>query len=284
VPSDDPAGRVAGFVADLAVRPAGDDRFTSVGPVWAGLERVFGGVVVAQALSAAAATVDPGQPAHSLHGHFLRPLPVGGQAELAVNRLRDGRSFSVRSMATRCGGDLVFTATCSFHRPEPGDEYQLAAPEVDGPEAAADRQLEPGPWPLVVRDLGPSTPEPDGTYRSTRRMWVRTAAGLPDDPMTHQVVAAFVSDMTGSSFRPRSLGVFGRHADASLDHALWFHRSLRMDRWVLYDLQALVSAGGRSTVRGVLFDQDGRLVASMAQELLVRQLDQPRPVGPADRA
>jgi acyl-CoA thioesterase-2 len=100
----------------------------------------------------------------------------------------------------------------------------------------------------------------------------------------HLRVAAFVSDMTGSSFRPRTLGVFGRHADASLDHALWFHRSFRLDRWLLYDLQALTNTGGRATVRGLLFDQDGRLCLSMAQELSIRELDEPRAVGPADRA
>ena len=124
----------------------------------------------------------------------------------------------------------------------------------------------------------------DGTYAATRRAWFRTRGRLPDDPQAHVTVVAFMSDMTGSAFRPMSLGVFGEHTDASLDHALWFHRPFRIDEWMLYDLQALTTTGGRATIRGLLFDQQGWLCVSMAQELLIRRLAVPRPVGPVDRA
>jgi len=245
--------------------------------------------VVAQALSAAAATVDEAMALHSIHGSFVRPVAPGTRPELVVGRVRDGRSVSLRSVELRVDGAPAFVAMCSFHRPEPGDEYQLAMPEVPRPEVprpevAADRAVERGPWPLVVVDLGPTELAADGTFAATRRMWVRTRGRLPDDPKSHWAVAAFVSDMTGSSFRPGSLGTWGAHADASLDHALWLHRAFRLDEWVLYDLEALVNSGARATVRGVLYDESGRLVASMAQELLIRRLDEPRPVGPTDRA
>jgi acyl-CoA thioesterase-2 len=114
--------------------------------------------------------------------------------------------------------------------------------------------------------------EADGSYRSTRRVWLRVPDRLPDDPDVHATVAAFISDMTGTSFRPLSFEEWGRHTDASLDHAVWLHRPFRVDEWLLYDLQAVVNAGGRSFVRGSLFASDGRLCLSMAQELLIREL------------
>jgi acyl-CoA thioesterase-2 len=274
----------ADFAAALGVQPVADDVFWSASPAWGGTERMFGGVVVAQTLSAAADTVDAGQVLHSVHGHFLRPVPPGSRPGLAVTRVRDGRSISLRSVVVSVDGTPAFLATCSFHAPEPGDAYQLAMPDVPWPDGAADRDIDGAPWPLDVIDLGPSRPAADGTYQATRRLWVRTRGRLADDPAVHWAVAGFVSDMTGSSFRPGSLGSWGAHTDASLDHALWLHRPFRLDQWVLFDLQALVNAGARATVRGVMYDISGRLVASMAQELLVRPLDQPRPVGPTDRA
>jgi acyl-CoA thioesterase-2 len=272
------------FVDALGVTSAGDDVFRSASPAWGGSERMFGGLVVAQALSAAAATVGEAKALHSVHGSFVAPVPPGSQPEVVVRRVRDGRSVSLRSVELSVDGTPAFLATCSFHQPEPGDEYQLAMPDVPRPGAAADRVIDHGPWPLDVVDLGPTGPAADGTFAATRRLWVRTRGRLPDEPRVHWAVAGFVSDMTGSSFRPGSLGTWGAHTDASLDHALWLHRPFRLDQWVLFDLSALVNSGARATVRGVLYDESGRLIASMAQELLIRRLDEPRPVGPTDRA
>jgi acyl-CoA thioesterase-2 len=259
------------------VRPAEGGTFVTEAPDWFG-DRVFGGVVVAAALSAACATVDADWQAHSLHASFLgavRPGPVS----LSVDRLRDGRTFLTRRVTMTQADRVTTEATVSFHRDESGPEYQLPAPdEVPAPEACA---VVDGPPPFEIRWIGPTEQRTDGTYASTRRTWVRTVDRLPDDPVAHGVVAAFLSDMTGTSFRPHNLGEWATHTDASIDHAVWFHRPLRADEWLLADYHALINAGGRSTVRGQYHDAEGRLVMSVAQELLIRPLDQPGQ--PADR-
>lgn len=270
---------VADLVQALTLEELGGDRFSAIGTDWWQGNRVFGGMIVAQALRAAQATAPEPMVVHSLHGYFLRPLPPAAPAELSVIPVRDGRSFSLREVTTRHQGKDVFRMTCSFHLPEHGEEYQLPMPEVPAPHAVPSSDV---PIPFDVRELGSTPRRADGTYLATRRVWFRTAAGLGDDPPLHAAVVAYLSDMTGAAFRPHSLGAWGTHTDASLDHALWFHRPARADRWLLFDLQALVNTGGRSTVRGALFSEDGALRASMAQELLIRPLEQPEPqVAPA---
>ncbi len=163
--------------------------------------------------------------------------------------------------------------TCSFHVPEEGDSYQLpVAPDIPPPHEVEGFEA---PFPFDVRELGATEMREDGTYRSTRRCWFRTREPLSDDPAVHAGLLAYFSDMTGASFRPLSLGVWGTHTDASLDHALWFHRPWRADTWSIFDLHALVNAGGRATVRATMHGQDGTLHLSMAQELLIRELDEP---------
>jgi acyl-CoA thioesterase-2 len=262
------------LVEALTLEPKGDGRFAARGTEWWAGDRVFGGMVVAQALRAAQATVDRALPVHSLHGYFLRPVPVGAPVELAVDHVRDGRSFTTRRVTSSVGGKESFTMTCSFHTDEPGDEYQLSMPSVPPPESVARSDV---PVPFEVRDLGSTPQRADGTFLATRRVWFRTDGALPDDPTLHAAVVAYLSDMTGAAFRPLSLGSWGTHTDASLDHGLWLHRPARADEWLLYDLQSLVNSGGRSTVRGVMYTRDGRVVASMAQELLIRLLDAPDP-------
>jgi acyl-CoA thioesterase II len=253
--------------------PAGNPTFTTTAPKWWVHGRVFGGMVVAQALSAALQTVPPGLEVHSLHGYFLRPTTPGSQTTHVVETLRDGRSFSTRQVVSEVEDRETFRMTCSFHVPEDGDRYQLArAPDVPLPRALDGFEA---PFPFDVRELGATERRGDGTYRSTRRCWFRAREPLPDDPAVHACLLAYFSDMTGSSFRPDSLGVWGRHTDASLDHALWFHRPWRADTWSLFDLQALVNAGGRAIVRGTMHGEDGTLHLSMAQELLIRELDEP---------
>ncbi len=253
-------------------RPLGQDRFSLVTPDW-WRGRVFGGMVVAQALAGALATVTDKR-LHSLHGPFLAPTPPGRAVEVAVTRVRDGRSFAAREAESTVDGRAVFRLWCSFHEAEDGDDYQVPMPEnVPDPETLERTELFGG---FDVREIGPVRSD-DGTFRSTRRAWVRTQGPMPDDPRLHDCVVAYLSDMTASGARPHSLGVWGTHTDASLDHALWFHRPVRADEWLYYDLHALVNAEGRSTVRGELYSLDGLLRASMAQEMLIRPLADPEP-------
>jgi acyl-CoA thioesterase II len=247
--------------------------FTTISPEWWVGDRTFGGMVVAQALNAAAQTVPAAMEVHSLHGYFLRPTSPGARTTHVIERVRDGRSFSTRGVTSLADDRETFRMTCSFHAPEDGDDYQLAM----GPETPDPHDIEgfEAPFPFDIREVGATAKRDDGTFRSTRRCWFRTRETLPDDPALHACVLAYFSDMTGAAFRPLSLGSFGTHTDASLDHAIWFHRRWRADRWSLFDLQALVNAGGRATIRGTMHGEDGSLHLSMAQELLIRKLEVP---------
>jgi acyl-CoA thioesterase II len=269
---------VAELVDSITARETGSDAqgrptFTTTTPKWWVHGRVFGGMVVAQALNAAMRTVSGGLEVHSLHGYFLRPTSPGSQTTHVVDNVRDGRSFSMRQVISEVEGRETFRMTCSFHVPEEGDSYQLpVAQEIPPPHDVVGFEA---PFPFDVRELGATEKREDGTYRSTRRCWFRTREPLSDDPAVHAGLLAYFSDMTGASFRPHSLGVWGTHTDASLDHALWFHRPWRADTWSIFDLHALVNAGGRATVRATMHGEDGTLHLSMAQELLIRELDEP---------
>ena len=276
------AATVTDLVDAITARAEGSDGsgkpvFSTVSPTWWVGDRTFGGMVVAQALHAAFQTVAPGLEVHSLHGYFLRPTAAGARSLHVVDPIRDGRSFSTRTVTSTVEGKETFRMTCSFHAPEKGDEYQLAvAHDIPAPEDV--EGFEPpfeAPFPFDVRELGHTEQRGDGTFLSTRRCWFRTREPLPDDPAIHACVRAYYSDMTGAAFRPLSLGSFGTHTDASLDHAVWFHRPWRADSWSIFDLQALVNAGGRATIRATMHGEDGTLHLSMAQELLIRELDEP---------
>jgi acyl-CoA thioesterase-2 len=256
----------------LALEADGPGGFCGTCPDWWGGERVFGGMVVAQTLRAAQLTVDPSVPVHSLHGYFLRPVEPGAAIRCDVARLRDGRSFTTRQVTMSVGGRDVFTMISSFHRPEEGDEYQLAMPTVPGPDDVVG--FDP-PTPFEVRELGPTPRRPDGSYEATRRVWLRARGDVPEDPAIHACLLAYLSDMTGAAFRPLSLSSWGGHTDASLDHAVWFHTPARADRWLLFELQAVSNVAGRAAVRGQMFTESGTLHTSMAQELLIRPLDEP---------
>ena len=269
---------VADLVDAITARDSGPDAdgrptFTTTSPEWWIGGRTFGGMVIAQALSAALQSAPPGLDVHSLHGYFLRPTSPGSQTTHTVNRVRDGRSFSTREVVSAVDGKETFRMTCSFHVPEDGDDYQLPV----GPGIPPPRDVEgfEAPFPFDIRELGATEQREDGTYLSTRRCWFRTRETLPDDPGVHACLRAYFSDMTGAAFRPLSLGLWGTHTDASLDHAVWFHRPWRADEWSIFDLQALVNAGGRATIRATMHGEDGPLHLSMAQELLIRKLDEP---------
>lgn len=244
----------------------GDDRFAARSPDWWG-ERLFGGMVVAQALSAAISCVDGALRPHSMHGYFFRPVVPGPDAELVVERVRDSRSFATREVTTLQNGKPAARMTCSFCVDEDGEEYQPSMPA--GVPVPEDLEIGTPPGPFESCDAGPVSAA-DGTYLSSGRYWNRTAGLLPDDPSLQTCVLALMSDMTRTSFRPRSLHTWGSHTDASIDHAVWFHRPARPDRWLLYDLCAVVNTANRAVVRGSMYTRDGALVLTMVQELLIR--------------
>lgn len=256
------------LIAALQVVPRGGGRFAAASPDWWG-DRLFGGMVVAQALSAAMKSVPAPLVPHSMHGYFFRPVVPGGDSELVVEQLREGRSFATRQVTTLQNGTPAARMICSFHALEEGEEYQPSAPVgVPKPE---ELEIYTGLGFFQSCDAGPVRAA-DGSYLSSGRFWYRAAGDVPEDPGLHACVLAFMSDLTRTSFRPRSLGTWGGHTDASIDHAVWFHRPVRTDQWLLYDLHAVINVANRATVRGTMYTRDGQLVLTMVQELLVRPI------------
>jgi len=254
-----------------------------------GQKSVFGGQVLAQALIAASRTVE-GRRAHSLHGYFL--LPGDPQAPIVydVERIRDGRSFATRRVVAIQHGRAIFNMSASFHVREDGLEHQIDMPDVPGPDGlasieklgrlAADkapkkvRPVLTMRRPIEFRPLEPADPLDPQIRPPQHRIWLRAAAALPDDPVLHRAVLAYSSDFTllGTAFLPHGISLLkGGVQAASLDHAMWFHREFRADEWLLYDMDSPSGCGARGFARGSLFSADGRLVASVAQEGLVRQ-------------
>jgi acyl-CoA thioesterase II len=261
-------GLVREFLDGLTVAPAGNDTFSATTPEWHGTEVLFGGVIVGQATSAAVQTVDDDRLLHSIHGHFLRPVRVGSPTELCVERVRDGRTFTTRRVDLRQEGKLAFTLMASFHT---GGDYppysEPMDPSVPDPESIP---VDENEWegPFDFREVGATEPGADGYRASTMRQWFRLASVGPDAPLANAVVLAYATDMTRTSGRPHRLegDVAGM---ISLDHVVWFHRPVRADEWLLFDVHALVSAGGRTTIRGTMRTRDGELALSMAQEMVI---------------
>ena len=255
------------------------------------VQRVFGGQVAGQALVAAGRTVPADRPVHSLHAYFIRPGDPSVPIVYTVDRVRDGRSFTTRRVSAIQHGKVIFTLSASFHRPEPGPQHAVRMPEVPAPDelpSVAER-LEKvfGPLadnffrsrPIDLRFAGPLTyeAERDPALRTTESLvWLRVDGDLPDDPMLHVCLMTYVSDITllDSVLLTHGLSwTDGRTTGASLDHAMWFHRPFRADRWLLYAQQAPVTYGARGLARGQVFTQDGQLVVSVVQEGLIRVSD-----------
>jgi acyl-CoA thioesterase-2 len=255
-------------------------------------QRVFGGQVIGQALVAACRTVGDvrARPPHSLHAYFL----IGGDPKVPiiyeVDRIRDGRSFTTRRVVAIQHGQAIFSMSVSFHLDEPGLSHQFEMPDVPKPEdLPSEAEFKEKVWPLMpeaVRryyererpiELRPveynryigEAPQ-DGRFH----VWVRATGRLPDEPAIHQCVLAYASDMTllDAALIAHGRTVFSDDImAASLDHALWFHRPFRADEWLLYAQDSPNLAGSRGFARGLIFSRDGRLVASVAQEGLLRQ-------------
>jgi acyl-CoA thioesterase-2 len=257
-----------------------------------GSAQVFGGQVVGQALSAAHHTVD-GRRAHSLHAYFLRRGDITAPIVYEVDRSRDGGSFSVRRVVAIQHGRPIFNLAASFQEPEAGLEHQADMPEVAGPDGLQDltevdaeilqkipekmRRFLTDKRPFEFRPVQPVNFAVPVKQEPARQVWIKAVDELPNDPDLHQNLLAYVSDyeLLGTSTLPHGLP-FGRGLVqmASLDHALWFHREFRVDEWLLYSLDSPNASGARGFARGQFFTQDGMLVASSAQEGLVRLLSE----------
>jgi acyl-CoA thioesterase II len=264
-PEPDIESVIAETIEFVTVRPE-NDGWVGDAPAWFG-ERLFGGFVLAQGVHAATQAAPEGRRIHSLHGYFLRPVFAGLPLSYRVTPIREGRTFAIRHLEATQDGNAVFTMMFSFTADTEGYEYELPmSDDIPKPDELP-ASLGPGPW--EVAEVGATPPAPDGYRASTRRAWFRIGRPLPDDRHLHEALIAFVTDMTGTGGRPLHLDgdVTGM---VSLDHAAWFHRPLRADEWVLYDVHSLVNTGGRGVLRGSIYGPDGRLAASVAQEMLLR--------------
>ena len=253
------------------------------------MQRVFGGQVAAQALVAAARTTPEEVVVHSLHSYFLRPGDTAVPIIYDVDRVRDGRSFATRRVLARQHGRPIYALTASFQVEESGFDHQDAMPDdVPAPEESLDvgaalrgRGRAAEDWlkewsVLELRLAGDS--RPGGALASPEhparvRAWLRVRDRMPDDALVHQAALTYVSDLTllGSALVPHGLLVGDpRVQAASLDHTVWLHRPFRADEWLLYDQVSPSASGGRGLALGRLFTQDRRLVATVAQEGLIR--------------
>lgn len=255
------------------------------------MQRTFGGHVAGQAIVAAARTAPEDTAVHSLHSYFLRPGDPAVPIVYDVDRVRDGRSFATRRVLARQHGRPIYALTASFQVAEEGFEHQDAMPDVPSPEESFDvtewmtrdpkrRDEWLREWSALDLRLARREPgigqEEGYTGPVDVSYWVRVKGRLPDDALVHRAVLTYVSDLTllGATLvkhkvHPNHPGVQA----ASLDHTLWFHREFRADEWLLYVQTSPVATGGRGLALGTLYAEDGRLVASVAQEGLIR----PRP-------
>ncbi len=254
-----------------------------------GRPRIFGGLVAAQSLIAACRTV-ANRTAHSLHGYFLREGDTSVPVIYMVDRIRDGRSFATRRVVAKQHGKAIFNMSVSFQTPEEGLEHQTPMPDAPPPESVPTneerlreykkRSAHPAfdfllslDRPIERREVDHVDlldPEP---HTGRQRMWFRAHGELGDDPVIHQAVLAYASDygLLESSFNQHGHSFLtDKLILASLDHAIWFHSEFRADRWLLYVTESPRTGGGRGLNFGYIYSEDGTLVASVAQEGLIR--------------
>lgn len=255
---------------------------------------VFGGQVLGQALSAAEQTVPPTRACHSLHAYFLRPGDVSRPVLYEVDRIRDGRSFTTRRVVAIQAGHAIFSLSASFHEPEDGFTHaDPMPPTVDPerlvPEAELARRfaarLPPGlaervtaPRPIDLRPVDPQDPLHPPVRPPSRQVWMRANGPLPADPALHRHLLAYASDFhfLTTALQPHGVSWLTPGMQVtSIDHAMWFHAPVRMDDWVLHVMDSPAAGGSRGLVRGRVYARDGRLLASTAQEGLMRRLGTP---------
>ena len=263
-----------------------------------GTKYVFGGQVLGQALSAAQATLKTPRAAHSLHAYFLRAGDIEAPIVYQVDRTRDGGSFSVRRVTAIQHGKVIFFCAASFHAHEAGSQHQLSMPEVPKPEdiAAAPslsaEELERLPikvqrWldrdgPFEFRHVYPRDELNPPKRPPYQQVWFRLVEKVGDDPELHRALLAYASDfhLLGTATFPHGISYYQPNvAMASLDHAMWFHRPFRADDWLLYSIDSPSVQDSRGLARGLIYDREGHLVASTAQEGLIRVGPVPAKVG-----
>jgi acyl-CoA thioesterase-2 len=251
------------------LNPLGEDAFLATGPS-VGWPRLFGGQVAGQSLRAACLTAD-GRPPHSLHAYFIRPGSPDEPLRFDVARTRDGRSFSTRHVTASQGGKPILELIASFHSPEDGFDWQAPAPSgVPGPEGLHEPVLPTFFKHPVGFDFRVVDPPAETEFPMAHPFWFRASALVDDDPALHACLVTYVSDMAVVS-SARAPGSPRRLATAvTLDHAVWFHRPPRADQWLLYSVDPVTNHGARGLARGTLHAQDGTLLASVAQEALLR--------------
>jgi acyl-CoA thioesterase-2 len=287
-----------GLIAQLDLEPLEVNLFRGQS-VDLGFKAVFGGQVIGQALVAASRTVE-GRDPHSLHAYFLLPGDQAAPIVYEVDRIRDGNSFSARRVQAIQHGRPILSLIASFQVPEPGLEHQIEMPKVPGPDElrsysdlreewiAQAGTLPPKVLAVLRRKLAidfkpvdPQNPLAPKVTAPQQAVWFRAIDTLPQSALLHRCLLAYASDfnLVGTALRPH--GKTWYRADmivASLDHALWFHREPRVDDWLLYVMDSPSSQGARGLTRGSIFDRAGRLVASVAQEGLMRHV-QAKPRG-----
>lgn len=255
--------------------------------------RIFGGQVVSQSLVAASRTV-PDRRAHSLQAYFLRPGSAGEPILFRVERVRDGGTFSTRRVVAEQRGRPIFDMAVSYHNAEEGPEHQTAHPlDVPAPETLVTehemnaRFLENEDIsenfraamlrrkPVELRPVTQRHPLKPEKSEPRRLTWLRATGLDSEDPLLHQALLAYVSDhnLMGAALLPHGFTFVNRDMQvASLDHTVWFHRPIRMDDWLLYDMEGPIATGGRGFARGQIFNRQGELVASVCQEGLMRKI------------
>ncbi|MBZ0271888.1 acyl-CoA thioesterase II [bacterium] len=254
-----------------------------------GFGNLFGGHVLGQSLSAAIRTVPADRHVHSLHGYFLRPGDPSRPIVYQVDCIRNGKSFTTRRVVAIQKGQAIFSMSASFQVDEPGFEHQDEAPEVPGPEGIPNehdlvqtiahkipegvRTKLTAERPVEIRPINPMNPFAPEKREPVRYAWLRTADRLPDDPIVHRYMLAYASDfgLLQASLNPHGHSFFEPQMQvASLDHSIWFHRDFRIDEWLLHVMRSPSAAGARGLNFGSFYDTKGRLVASVAQEGLIR--------------
>ena len=254
-----------------------------------GTRYVFGGQVLGQALSAAQQTVEGGRSAHSLHAYFLRAGDIEQPILYHVERTRDGGSFSMRRVTAIQHGQPIFNFAASFQIAEAGVEHQLPMPSVPKPgdiepttalPAAELARLPPKlqRWfgrsgPFEFRHIYPRDELNPPKRPPFQQVWFRLSEGVGDNPALQRALLAYSSDfhLIGTTMFPHGISFLQRHVQvASLDHAMWFHRPFKVDEWLLYSCDSPTAQGARGLARGMIYSEDGRLVASTAQEGLIR--------------
>ena len=287
-PDTPPEALAAGLVALLDVEEIDTDLYRGARQP-GGVGRVFGGQVIAQGLQAAQRSIDTAKIAHSLHAYFMRPGDENYPIVYRVVRDFEGRSFANRRVIAMQRGKPILNMTASFQLPEDGAHHQEAMPDVPAAETLrSERDLRAEmphempanarafflrPRPIDIRPVAPRNwfrPEP---REPRQQSWFRLCAPIGDDPAMHRAVLAYASDMAllGTGALPHGVGWMSPELQsASLDHALWLHEPFRADQWLLYDCDSPWAGHARSFNRGRIFAADGRLVASVAQEGLMR--------------